>query len=593
MLSKYKFIELVEGSPTNRGTFFEIQHNWQIDYFDKDIITDGYYSVFHHSDEYVSHGNDIGTKANYNGSVGAECLYWDLDDTNLERAFEECKVLYKRLLGYNVYPQNIKVYYSGCKGFHVVYVAPELKQYENESSINELIKSICYTIAHDLNTFDSRIYDKTRIFRSPNTINGKTGLFKVELPEHFTSWTLDQIKEYAKTKQRGWSSSNLEVPPSKDLLAVFDKAKGYSTTNKPTGKFTSSQLLEGIRYGFPEGDRNNGLTSVAGMLHRRNFSSDIINAILSSINANSVSPLHEWEISNIANSVSKYPVDPLFIDPVDSDIVTMAGASKAWYDLRTKTRTVSTGFEHLDRAIPYFDPGQVLMIAARAGIGKTTAGMQISNAIGKSLDGYGLFTSLEMPKESIFARAASVVANKTSDTTLKIEDVTKMLIDSDELNQKTISEWKNLVIVDRDSLNLKQIEQFHSMAMEKFDGKIDNILIDYGGLITGTDNYEGVSQVARGIKALAKRLHTRVMIVVQLSRAAKDGTIPVTIDMLRDTGAWEEAADYILGAWMSRSSINRIHMSIIKNRFGERNQRFDVINKGLHYTTESFVEDEF
>jgi len=61
--------------------------------------------------------------------------------------------------------------------------------------------------------------------------------------------------------------------------------------------------------------------------------------------------------------------------------------------------------------------------------------------------------------------------------------------------------------------------------------------------------------------------------------------------MLRDSGAWEEGADYIIGIWHSMSEANRLHASIIKDRFGERNKKFDIINKGLYYSTDEFKEE--
>jgi replicative DNA helicase len=131
------------------------------------------------------------------------------------------------------------------------------------------------------------------------------------------------------------------------------------------------------------------------------------------------------------------------------------------------------------------------------------------------------------------------------------------------------------------------------LVIDKFNMQVSAVFIDYGGLIRGAEDYNKISSIARGLKELSKKLNTRVMCAVQLSRAAGDGTIPVTMDMLRDSGAWEEAADYIIGAWFSRSDQHRIHASILKNRQGERDVLFDIINKGLYYHTEDVKADIF
>ena len=57
---------------------------------------------------------------------------------------------------------------------------------------------------------------------------------------------------------------------------------------------------------------------------------------------------------------------------------------------------------------------------------------------------------------------------------------------------------------------------------------------------------------------------------------------------LRDSGALEESADSILGLWVDANDSNRIHGKMLKNRYGERNKRFDFINKGLYLTSEDY-----
>ena len=583
MDSKFKFVEVVTGSAANRGKFLEVEHNWLIDYYGKENPVDCYHSAFMHTNDYVQHYKQ--KKENkYDGAVGSEILYWDLDNTDLDVALTDVKKLYQNLLSLECNTNNIYVYYSGCKGFHIVYLCPELAYLsEHHKDINNIVKNACSIIAKGLSSFDGRIYDKTRIFRSPNSINSKTGLYKVLLPT--LSLSIDAIKEYAK-EQHEYKITYEDIKSPK-IMNIISEALYYTDSKQSENKFTSIQLVEGIKNGFSEGDRNNGLASVAGLLRRRNISTDFINAILSSINSRAVSPLSDREVQSIVNSIDKYSIDPLFVEPTLNDIVTLDQASKSWYDLRQKTKDIDFGFSHINDAIPYFDPAQVLLVVARAGIGKTTIGMQLINNISESLNNKSLFISLEMPKESIFARIASIEANKEFKDKYDITHTTNLLLsdESKEFVSKTIAKWERVLIVDKDCLSLNQIETYYNLAREKASSDIGCLLIDYGGLINGTDDYESISAIARGIKSLAKRLQTRIITIVQLSRKAGDGTIPATIDMLRDTGAWEEAADYIIGLWRSQTDIERLHASVIKNRFGEPNQRFDILNKGLFLTS--------
>jgi hypothetical protein len=195
-----------------------------------------------------------------------------------------------------------------------------------------------------------------------------------------------------------------------------------------------------------------------------------------------------------------------------------------------------------------------------------------------------------MAHPSIFGRTAIIEFSKRLKKACTYEEVTEAILKDESLVEPVIAEWKNLLIVDKSGITINQIRQYWDLANEKCGHTLTNLFIDYVGLISGTDDYEGISKVARGLKIIAKQLNTRVICVVQLSRAAKDGTIPVTMDMLRDSGALEESADYIVGLWHSILDASRIHGEFIKIRFGDRGTRFDLINTGLYYTTTEYKD---
>ena len=438
----------------------------------------------------------------------------------------------------------------------------------------------------------NHIYDKTRIFRSPNSRNIKTGLFKIELSSiELNELTIEQIQKLAANqKQVPFSPQTGEY--NQYVRQFLHLASEKQAGQYKQGKLNSTQIIEGVAHGFQEGERNIGMASVAGLLHSRNISDDLVRAILCSINAASLSPISEQELGSIVGSVAKYDVNPLYIDPVTDDILTFGDASKRWYEIRRKLNKIDLGFEHLNKTIPFFDPGQVMIIAARPGIGKTCIGMQLANNIAKGLNELGLMISLEMPAPSLFARAATIEKHRGLLETKTFEEVTDELLSSNDLKAKTLDAWKHVVVVDKTDLPIDKIEKYYYLTIDKFNIQVSNLFIDYGGLIQGADDYQTISKIARDLKALSKRLNTRVMLCVQLSRKAGDGTIPVTYDMLRDSGEWEAAADYIVGMWLSKTDPNRIHAVKCKDRFnGDRNFFFDIINHGLCYKTEGYKEE--
>ena len=119
------------------------------------------------------------------------------------------------------------------------------------------------------------------------------------------------------------------------------------------------------------------------------------------------------------------------------------------------------------------------------------------------------------------------------------------------------------------------------------------MLIDYLGYIRDTESgsaYDKVSRTAKGIKALAKRANIRIVLLCQTSRAGEDGTVPVMLHHLRDSGAIEESADNVLGLWHAQET-GRLHGELLKARHGRRNSKMDFITTGLSLTEDDFKEE--
>jgi replicative DNA helicase len=587
MNQEYKYIEIVEGAVNNRGTFVECNDNWDFTFQDNKERKDTFVSAFMYKKDVLDYVNEHGSISGYPGPVSSNYLFWDIDSSDLTQALEQTKLLIFSLGTFNY--ENIRVYFSGCKGFHVSYFCPELN--DINSNIEIVVGNTCSYLARSLSCFDKRIYNKTRIIRVANTINSKTGLYKIELDiNRLNKYTVEEIQEEAK-QQKTYIRTYTRTKCGSLVDLIRSVSENISITKTSDRKISQYDLLEGIKNGFKSGNRNDGLTSTAGLLRSRNFSNDIIYSFLYSINSSSPNPIEDRELWSIVNSVNKYSPNPLYIEPNSDDIITMEQAAEKWSALRSKTSKLNSGFKHIDEAIPYFDPGEVLFIAARSGIGKTTMGMQLSHGIATGYNGYGLFASLEMPTTSIFVRSAIIEASKDKDKKLTYEEVTNELLTDTSLIQRVVEKWNKLLIIDKTSVTSAQLQKYYELANEKFNLSVNNFLIDYIGLISGTSDYQSLSDTARSIKQMAKILNTRIIVIAQLSRKAGDGTIPVSIDMLRDSGALEESADYILGMWLSKKDQTRIHCNFIKNRFSERNKKFDIQNTGLYYSSQDYVED--
>ena len=206
-----------------------------------------------------------------------------------------------------------------------------------------------------------------------------------------------------------------------------------------------------------------------------------------------------------------------------------------------------TGFYQLDRITNGLQKSDLILIAARPSVGKTSLAMNIvTNAALEAKAKCAVF-SLEMSKEQLAQRMLCSVANV---------DMSKAL--HGELNEadwaklwkahKKLSECK--IYVDDSSLN-RPSQILSKCRKLKRERGLDLIMIDYLQLMTGdtkSDNRQTeVSEISRKMKILAKEINVPVILLSQLSRAVEQRStkLPVLSD-LRESGAIEQDADMVM-----------------------------------------------
>ncbi|MDC1031012.1 replicative DNA helicase [Flavobacteriaceae bacterium] len=210
---------------------------------------------------------------------------------------------------------------------------------------------------------------------------------------------------------------------------------------------------------------------------------------------------------------------------------------------------VSTGFEKLDKLTSGWQPSDLIIIAARPGMGKTalTLSMARNIAVGKQIP--VAFFSLEMSSVQLITRLIS------SETGLSSEKLrTGKLADHEwqQLNVKvTDLEKAPLFIDDSPSLSIFDLRAKARRLSSQHGIKL--IVVDYLQLMTAgasskTGNREQeISTISRNLKALAKELNIPVIALSQLSRAVetRGGTKRPMLSDLRESGAIEQDADIV------------------------------------------------
>jgi replicative DNA helicase len=208
---------------------------------------------------------------------------------------------------------------------------------------------------------------------------------------------------------------------------------------------------------------------------------------------------------------------------------------------------VPTGFIDLDRLTGGLQRSDLVILAARPSMGKTSLAMNIgANAALKYRAIVGLF-SLEMSKGQLAARLLSTESGVDSSrlragARLSDTEHRKLALAHDVLSEAP-------VYVD-DTPGISIMELRSKARRLHADAGVDLIIVDYLQLIAGsrTENrVQEISEISRSLKSLARELHVPVLALSQLSRAVESRSphIPMLSD-LRESGTIEQDADVVM-----------------------------------------------
>ena len=207
---------------------------------------------------------------------------------------------------------------------------------------------------------------------------------------------------------------------------------------------------------------------------------------------------------------------------------------------------VPTGFVDLDEMTSGLQPSDLVLVAARPSMGKTSFVLNIAQHVGTSTDMTVGFFSLEMSKEQLFMRMltseARIDAHRFRTGFLNEQDYGKL---SHALG--TLAEAR--VYID-DTASIGVLEMRAKARRLKAEHGLDLLIIDYLQLMQGRGRFESrqqeVSAISRSLKGLAKELGCPILALSQLSRAPEGRTDhrPQLSD-LRESGAIEQDADLV------------------------------------------------
>lgn len=296
---------------------------------------------------------------------------------------------------------------------------------------------------------------------------------------------------------------------------------------------------------------------------------EILQESTSSTNNNKLLDFAEQKLIDIRNKKSSKSI----VSAQDILIEIFAKLDELNSNGKSNTIGIPTGFKDLDSIMSGLNCSDLILIAARPAMGKTSFALNIANQV--SAQNKTIFFSLEMNKEQLMLRILSMECKIPCSRLMRCDLVAK---EWEQITKSTkyLSNSK-LYIDDSPGITVNEMK-----AKIRRIGNVSIAIIDYLQLISSSrqvsNRVQEISEITRQLKIMAKELNIPVICLSQLSRASEQRTDhrPLLSD-LRDSGSIEQDADIVIMLYRDRYynpkderiDPNECECIIAKNRHGE------------------------
>ena len=574
--------------PTNTN-FVELYKTFKPD-------VDYYISVFKFNEEHKKKFDEVGSVAGFSG-VLTDRLTWDFDsdledltrEQNIDRAKTDAIELVKRLKKEGYKDSDIKIFFSGNKGFEVTIDI-------NEELTPQQAKNVCMNLAEDLPTKDSKVYNSTRPFRLPLTKHNKSGLYKYPLTtDDLLTSSSKEILDLAKQKlnyediKDAWTRSQLKgklivlknkTPEVKmnQVISSSYSLEDLDWSTKPRDLSYSKWLLE-MGY-FENGERSHALMILGATYRSLGYDDNKAYYLLKSASDKQSmrTGSDKFPKEEIWNNIIKQIYSPswqggTYSEKTDELLMRLAllvppSAITKRDDVLTIGQTASLFKEfaaNIDKNILKFGIkslddqlmamiGRVYTIGGSPGSGKTSLAIQILN--NTSLNGIpSMFFSFDMGLEDVYQKFiqkhTKIPAKQLLEKDMKDPEKVKMF---DDLLDKN---YANVHFVRSSGMSVEAMKNRITETERVLGIELKLIVVDYLDLVQAdfSDPTQKSMAVIQGLKEIATSLRKCVVVLSQPNKANQKVNKPVeSYAAIKGSGAVAELSNAVL--WVYRPGAN-------------------------------------
>ncbi|MDP8262816.1 MAG: replicative DNA helicase [Candidatus Ancaeobacter aquaticus] len=329
-----------------------------------------------------------------------------------------------------------------------------------------------------------------------------------------------------------------------DLITLTEKLKAQGELEKAGGASYITSLLDVV----------SSAANVETYVQMVNEKAILRNLIMSSSEIISDCYRTDIEVNNLIDGVEKKIFD-ISEKRIQNDFVPIKDLIKEsvmtvqnLYNKKTRIIGVPSGFADIDEKMSGLQKSDLIILAARPSMGKTSLALSIAEHVGiREKKPVALF-SLEMSKEQLVMRMlcslARVNAHKVRSGFLGESDFPDLVNAAGKLSTAPV------YIDDTPSISVMELRA--KARRLKMKAKIEVIIVDYIQLVAGSsrrseNRQQEMSDISQALKALARELQVPVVVLSQLNRAveSRPDHRPQLSD-LRESGAIEQDADVVL-----------------------------------------------
>lgn len=565
--------------------------------------------------------------AGYRGDCYADFVWIDIDRKDSpEQSLNDCKKLVTILKGLGV-DMGIRIYFSGSKGFHLAIPIEYIKGPYPQKDLPVILRFFTERLCGDVE-IDKDLYRHLNLLRLHNTVNKKSGLYKIRILEsELLSLSIQEIKELAKNpRYLTEETDDEEIEFNESLSAIYKEAlkeyEKWAERRAKQGDFSDKQdtnevpnnrklcIWKLMRQGAKPGQRHDSMLRLAVHYRDEGFTENEVYALMEEWNKkNEGTKVNSAEINSSIKGVFKGGYDYGCFDPIKddwcdkrcfiypakmkldpekhSDLKKELHMDKYISDVNillhsyekivnnTEWISIAPWLPSMARSVRGYIGGIVVFWLAYTGIGKS----MIKDNFNRHIIIPSLNFELEQARSVLISRKLQIALSANS------YEVEKLVLNKQQNEiEKGLNVFKHIFTVDQPGMSVKDIEEYYwyfcCSWYPKYLGvtgpvKISLINVDNLGDVEGgkgVNTYEKVSDKVRMFRLLARKLNVTFQIYAHIRRDnSDDGRKEPSLGSAKDSSVIENIADIINCAWRPnylRDQDNEMYIKNLKNRMG-------------------------